>query len=287
MFFPTRKITNDPAKVRCITITTDFGSRDWYVGVMKGVIAWTASSTKTIDLTHEIPQGAIRNAAFQLWNSFSYFPEGTVHLAVVDPGVGSSRRVIAIKSRRYYWVGPDNGILSWAADQDGEVDAYEITNPKWTLPRKSATFHGRDIFAPVAAGLSAGWAIDEIGPRIDDYIRLDWPTAKIEENEIAGEILYLDIFGNAISNVSEKKWKAFLGSTPEHSINPNVSLSFEGKTIQGIQTGDCYSSVNEGSNIALIGSGGFLEFSTRNGSFAAKCDLREGMKFKLQQQSGQ
>ncbi len=281
MFFPTRKITNDPAKVRCITITTDFGIKDWYVGVMKGVIAWTASQTRTIDITHEVPQGSIRAGAFQLWNSFPYFPEGTVHLAVVDPGVGSSRRAIAIKTRRYYWVGPDNGLLSWAADQDGEVDAYEITNPKWTLPKKSSTFHGRDIFAPVAAGLSAGWSIDEIGPRIDDYQKLDWPNAQIEEILIQGSVLYIDVFGNIITNINTKDWSNFLESNSELSIVSLLKITHENGQEIEINTGSHYSNVEVGTPIALIGSGGFLEFSTRNGSFAEDYDFQEGTTFTL------
>ena len=282
MFFQTKKATTKSEPIKWITLTTDFGLSDWYVGVMKGVIAWAAPKTRTIDLTHNIPQGAIQNAAFQLWNSFSYFPEGTVHLAVVDPGVGSSRIPLVLKSRRYFWVGPDNGLLSWAAEQDGNVEAYQIADPKWTLPKKSSTFHGRDIFAPAAAGLSAEWPIEEVGPRIENYIRLDWPKPEVNGNEIQGSVLYADRFGNITTNIESETAHEWIGEGPE------ARTPFELKLASGIASsipfGSHYANVQHGEPIALIGSGGFLEIAIRGGSFFSEHGVQENSKFTISRQ---
>lgn len=282
MFFQTKKTTTKSEPIKWITLTTDFGLSDWYVGVMKGVIAWAAPKTRTIDLTHDIPPGAIQNAAFQLWNSFSYFPEGTVHLAVVDPGVGSERLPLVLKSRRYFWVGPDNGVLSWAAEQDGNVQAYQIADPKWTLPKKSSTFHGRDIFAPAAAGLSAEWPIEEVGPRIENFIRLEWPKPEVNRNEIQGSALYVDRFGNVTTNIDSETAHEWISNGPAARATLDLKIS-SGTTLQ-IPFGSHYANVQPGEPIALIGSGGFLEFAIRDGLFSSTHGVQENSKFIISQQ---
>ena len=205
-----------------------------------------------------------------------------MHLAVVDPGVGSERLPLVLKSRRYFWVGPDNGVLSWAAEQDGNVEAYQISDPKWTLPKKSSTFHGRDIFAPAAAGLSAGWPIEEVGPRIENYIRLDWPKTDVSGNEIQGSALYVDRFGNVITNIDSKTAIEWI------SEGPTAKAPFDLKLASGITLsipfGPHYASVQPGEPIALIGSGGFLEFAIRDRSFSSAHGVQESAKFIISQQ---
>ena len=187
-----------------ITLTTDFGTSDWFVGTMKGVIAGIAPKATIIDLTHDLPPGDIRGGAFALAASYRFFPKGTVHVAVVDPGVGSRRKAIAVQTAKGFFVGPDNGVLSWALVKEKAKAVHALENEAYFLKPVSQTFHGRDVFAPVAAHLSRGVPIKKLGPALKDFVRLDWPEPRRQRGGIEGEVVYIDRFGNAITNLEER-----------------------------------------------------------------------------------
>lgn len=182
-----------------ITLTTDFGLNDPYVGIMKGVILNIAPDVQLVDLTHQIQPQNILQAALVVKAAYAYFPENTVHLAVVDPGVGGVRRPIGVRSKKYSFVGPDNGIFTSVLD--GQAVCYELTTEKYFLKDVSTTFHGRDIFSPVAAWLSRGKSLRSFGRKITDPVTLDWPLPRFDGQTIAGEIVYIDHFGNLTTNI--------------------------------------------------------------------------------------
>src|ERR1041384_1514346 len=185
-----------------ITLTTDFGMADWFVGSMKGVILGIEPRATIVDIAHEVPPGDIRAGGFALAASYRCFPRQTVHLAVVDPGVGSSRQAIAVRTADYWFVGPDNGVLSFALMQEKMLlEIRRLDNDVYSRKPVSSTFHGRDIFAPVAARVALGVEADALGQKLEDYVRLPWPPTKFELNVVTGEVVYIDRFGNAITNI--------------------------------------------------------------------------------------
>ncbi|CAJ38180.1 SAM hydrolase/SAM-dependent halogenase family protein [Methanocella arvoryzae] len=197
-----------------VTITTDFG--DIYPGVMKGVIACISAHVRTIDITNAIPAGDIRQGAFILQYASLSFPRGTVHLAVVDPGVGSSRRALVILGEEYCFVGPDNGLLLPAARAQGQFRAYEITDLEFYRKAVSPVFHGRDVFAPAAAMIAAGESVPGLR-EIFDPVDLDFGTSALTEDGIRGQVIYVDPFGNVITNIGGDVIGGllFLGDTVE------------------------------------------------------------------------
>ncbi|MBK1987839.1 SAM-dependent chlorinase/fluorinase [Sphaerospermopsis aphanizomenoides BCCUSP55] len=240
---------------KILTLLSDFGDHDVYVGVMKGVIAQINPNLLLIDLTHQIPPQNIPAARFCLMNSYAYFPMGTVHLAVVDPGVGSQRRAIALKLAQGYLVGPDNGIFSGIISQNPVIAAVELTNTNyWRTPQPSSTFHGRDIFAPVAAHLASGVNLQELGREInpETLVKLNIGECYLTNTGVAGCIQYIDHFGNLVSNipgsyVQGKTW----------------GVEVQGLTIPGCAT---YSDVKAGEALALIGSHGWVEIAVNGGN---------------------
>ena len=188
---------------RTIAILTDFGSTDNYVGVMKGVIRSISPFADIIDLTHSVPPGDIRSAAFSLESAYKYFPKNTIFLCVVDPGVGSERRAVAVEADGRYFVAPDNGLLTGILANSNSIKAVNLTNANFHLPQKSSTFHGRDLFAPVAAHLSMKTELEELGELIDakTLIQLENYTATIDENKITGNIIHTDNYGNLITDI--------------------------------------------------------------------------------------
>jgi S-adenosylmethionine hydrolase len=253
--------------VRCITFTTDFGTQDWFVGTMKGVVQSLAPRTNSVDLTHEIPPGDIRAGAFALAVSYAFFPRDTIHVAIVDPGVGTSRGAIAVRTDHYVFLGPDNGVLSWALSRERVRAVHTLENRRYFLPEVSSTFHGRDVFAPVAARLSTGFPLKELGPARADFIRLDWPEPTLSRRGIQGEVLYIDRFGNAITNIAARH----LTSLPR---NPTIFL--RKKRLCAVAA--TYQSVPFGSPVAMVGSSGFLEIAIHGGSAAQRLRLRRGMR---------
>ena len=249
-----------------LTLLTDFGSHDVYVGVMKGVIASINPGVTIVDLTHEIPPQNVAAARFCLMNAYPYFPEGTVHVAVVDPGVGSARRAIALQLPHAILVGPDNGLFSGVLSPENPIlAAVELSNSDyWRTPDPSTTFHGRDIFAPVGAYLTQGVPLEELGPRIDPQtlVTLDLPQCQWQNQEIAGCIQYIDRFGNLITNIPGT---SVMGK-PE-------SVEVGDRMIPG---GNTYSDAPRGGAVALVGSHGWVEIAINGGNGAETLHLAVG-----------
>jgi S-adenosylmethionine hydrolase len=248
---------------RIITLMTDFGNKDHYVGSMKGVIYSINPDAITTDVTHEIPAHDIFSAAFILKNFIPYFPKQTIHVVVVDPGVGSSRKPIILEADERFFVGPDNGVFTYVILGSESSRAYEISNPKYLLPRVSFTFHGRDIFAPVAAHLSLGVSIENFGKRLLNPFALEIKEPEVGDREIAGEVIFEDSFGNLITNI------------PGSMVESDSRLYVCDIVINGISKS--YSEASEGELLAIIGSSGFLELSVDRGraSDLIKCRSRK------------
>lgn len=228
-----------------VTFLTDFGLDDNFVGVMKGVILGINPDVRIVDITHNVKPQDITGAAFLLKSSYKFFPKGTIHLVVVDPGVGSRRKAIIVKTKDYIFVGPDNGVLSLALKECRIEKIINITNKKYFLKPVSNTFHGRDVFAPVSGLLSKGDAIGRFGERIKEYKRLEIPKPTLSE----GEIIYIDHFGNLVTNIGKAIIK---------------KIQFKGVSINKINTG--YMETKKGHPLAIFGSSGNLEISVNQGS---------------------
>ncbi len=245
-----------------ITLTTDFGIKDPFAGIMKGVIAGINPDADVIDLTHAVAPRNIREGAFILFIGTPYFPRGTVHTAVVDPGVGGKRRAIAVETEDCLLVGPDNGVLSWAFGGRQRAIITEIINPEYIRHEVSATFHGRDIFAPAAAYLGAGVSIQDLGRAVDDPVMLPFPRADVRGREIRGEVLYIDGFGNLMTNI--------------RPVDPRSvrEVVIGGRTIRGLS--GSYGEGREGQVIALVGSTDFLEIAVNLRSAAGELGASVG-----------
>ncbi|MCS6814248.1 MAG: S-adenosyl-l-methionine hydroxide adenosyltransferase family protein, partial [Cyanobacteria bacterium] len=246
-----------------ITLLTDFGDRDAYVGIMKGVIASINPAITTIDLSHQIPPQDIASARFNLMNAVPYFPAGTVHLAVVDPGVGHTRRAIALRIAPGFLVGPDNGIFSGVLRRYPALLGVELTNHRsWSTSRPSATFHGRDIFAPAAAYLATGVELERLGTLIDTttLVELAIPAPIQTTAGIRGAIQYCDRFGNLVTNIPGK----WVGSR-------NWFVNLGSLRIPGRRT---YGSVEKGKPVALIGSHGWIEIAINCGHAQSQLQLK-------------
>jgi len=257
--------------VKLITLTTDFGTRDWFVGTMKGVIAGIAPETKVIDLTHDIPAGDILGGAFSLLCSYGFCPPGSIHLVVIDPGVGSRRKPIAVKTTRDVFVGPDNGVLSLALRKERVSQIRRLANPAYFLKRVSNTFHGRDIFSPVAAHLSRGAGFESLGPLAKDFLKLDWRQPKRAEGRVEGKVVYIDRFGNGITNIP----------------NPRTTKSRQWCKVQAngswtVPFEQFYQAVPTSAAVALPGSSGWLEVAVNGGSAEQLLGLRRGCRVSLE-----
>ena len=243
-----------------ITLLTDFGARDAYVGIMKGVALGICPHARLVDLTHEVPAQAVRLGALVLRSSVEYFPDGTVHLAVVDPGVGTGRAAVVATTTRGFLVGPDNGLLAPAASLLGLCSVHRLTNEAFFRRPVSATFHGRDVFAPVAAHLAAGTPPDAFGDAVSGLAPLDCPEPVLAAGAAHGEVIYVDRFGNLVTNIPAAALDAFRGSTVFVKIGA-MSLSPVRHT---------YADVGPGAPLALIGSWNMLEIAVRDGSAAER-----------------
>ena len=187
-----------------ITLTTDFGTRDGYVAAMKGIMLTISPSANLIDVSHQITPQDVMEAAFVLRSVVDHYPQGTVHLAVVDPGVGTDRRAIALEHRGSYFVGPDNGLFSLVLEEDAPERVVVLDRPGfWRDPSTSSTFHGRDIFAPVAAHLASGRNLEDVGSPTDRLTPLHWALPTIDEHGVQGWVVHIDRFGNCITNISK------------------------------------------------------------------------------------
>ena len=253
-----------------LTLLSDFGDRDVYVGVMKGVIAQINPRLTVVDLTHQIPPQNLAAARFCLMSAYLYFPVGTVHIAVVDPGVGSKRRAIAVEFAQGFLVGPDNGIFSGVLSQSPAMSttgyayaAVELTNRDyWRTPQPSRTFHGRDIFAAVGANLASGVSLKQLGQEINpaSLVKMDIGECKQTKTGVVGCIQYIDHFGNLVSNIP--------GS---YLQGKTWCVQASGLTIPGCET---YSNVKIGETIALVGSHGWVEIAVNSGNANSQLQIK-------------
>lgn len=256
--------------MRIVTLLSDFGNRDQYVAEMKGTILSLCPSAVIVDTTHEVEKFNIRMGALALAAAARYFPEGTIHVAVVDPGVGGARRDLLIESNHFIFLGPDNGILIPAASQDGMKAAYSVKNPEFMRNPVSSTFHGRDVFAYVAGRIAAGAELHRVGPRISDPVAAAFPQAVASAGKIVCEVLATDSFGNIVTTARE-------GDLEVAGIETGASIKMRclGRVF-GLEVRRTYSDSAEGSGLLLVGSHGFLEIALNKANAAKRFRVRSG-----------
>lgn len=242
-----------------ITLLTDFGLRDHFVGVMKGVILGICPQAVIVDITHALAPQEIAEAAFILGCAYPHFPPGTVHVAVVDPGVGGERRALAARCGEHLFVAPDNGILSCAFAEQLHWKAVAITDPQSRLPEVSSTFHGRDIFAPAAARLAAGVELETLGPAIDDPVLLEMSSPRETPAGFEVHILHVDHFGNLISDLKRQRLAEWLGAAGFEGVMIEAGRA----SLQGVAA--CYEAAPRGRAVAVIGSAGRVEIAVNGG----------------------
>lgn len=253
-----------------VTLLSDFGLKDPYVAEMKAVVLSICPEATLVDISHEIKKFDVRMGAFVLASAAPHFPSGSVHVAVVDPGVGTSRRPITIETKRSFYVGPDNGLLVLSARKEGIRRAYHITNRRYMLPKISRTFHGRDVFSCAAAYLAKGVLPSEFGPEIHDYAVPEFAKPQLEGAKLLGEILYIDGFGNVITNISA-------GDLEKLDVSEGrfLQVKIGDKTLK-LRFCSAYGEVPVGSPLAVIGGSDFLELSVNQGSAAKKFNVKAG-----------
>jgi S-adenosylmethionine hydrolase len=242
-----------------VTLTTDFGQRDGYVGAMQGVILDICPSATISTISHDIPPQDIQAAAFVLYQAFNYYPRQAIHCVVVDPGVGSERRAVAMRTSHGIFVGPDNGVFSVIQDATEVLEAVTLTNPRYQLARVSATFHGRDIFSPACAHLATGVSLAELGPPVVELTRFDF-GARLHPDE--ARIIHIDHFGNLILDLTA------------HDIAGVRQVAFKIGHMMIRSLGRTFSDVDEGELLAYVGSSrDHVEIGLRNGNAAKALGL--------------
>jgi len=254
-----------------ITLLTDFGERDGFVGVMRGVILGICPDVRFVDLTHDVTPQDVLSGALVLANAVGYFPKRTIHLAVVDPGVGSERRPILIETEDFVLVGPDNGLLSLAAARSPVRTVVHLDRSQYFLLEPSRTFHGRDVFAPVAAHCAAGIGAGVLGSTTEGFERLTIPAPRRVESAVEAQVIHVDRFGNLVTNVEPGDLADFRG--------PDVSISIGAVTI--FEISPHYAAVREAKPLALWNSWGRLEIAVRNGSAARQLRARTGDRVQI------
>lgn len=279
-------MSNSPA---IITLLTDFGEDDSYVGAMKGVMLSILPDVRLVDISHCIAPQNIRQAALMLSNVYQYYPAYTVHLIVIDPGVGGDRRAIALETPQGRFVAPDNGVLSYVWQQEAEARAVILENQAYWRPSPSHTFHGRDIFSPVAAHLARGVPLGEFGEAVGEIALLPMPDLLISSGSIQGEVIHIDHFGNVLTNITELRWidESRIALHPiglvKGSVKPDEPILIDSKnarincgwhTLNGLH--HTYSDVPKGRFIALVGSSGELEIAMNQGSASENLAIKIG-----------
>lgn len=260
------------SSVPVLTLTTDFGHRDSYVACMKGVICGIAPSVHVIDLCHEVRPQDIRHGAYTLWSSVEMFPRGSVHVVVVDPGVGSRRRSLAVQAGGYTFVAPDNGVLWPALMRFPDFSAVALSNSQFFRDEISNTFHGRDIFSPVGAHLANGASFSALGPIVSTIAELELFDSVVGDRSIEGKLLLADHFGNFATNVTED-------CLPERDLFPQCVVRTGEHEWLGINR--TFGDVSEGANVAYINSFGVLELAVRNGSAEQELSLKRDTPVKV------
>jgi hypothetical protein len=248
-----------------IALLTDFGTKDYFIGAMKGVILSVNSEVKIIDMTHEIEPQNIQSAGFTLASCYRDFPSRTIFVAVVDPGVGSNRRAILVQTDKYFFVAPDNGLLTFIFENESDLRVFELTNPKFFLEKVSRTFHGRDVFAPVAAWLSKGIAPNKFGSEVIDFIRVESAKPKvISASELEAAIIHVDRFGNLITNLKRS-------DLPEKFII-EINQTFIEKHL------NFYAEAKQDEIFTIWGSAGYLEIAAFQNSASEILQVKAGEK---------
>ncbi len=249
-----------------IALLTDFSDKDWFVGVMKAVILRINPNANIIDITHEIPPQDVCQAGFVLWNAYKYFPDKTIFVCVVDPGVGSERKIIAVETKKYIFIAPDNGLLGFVLSEVDVLRAVYVENKNYFLETVSSTFHGRDIFAPVSAYISRGVDLSELGMEVtlETPKKMFIKVSSIGDYE--GEVVYIDRFGNLITNLM-----------PSKEFDGEIRL----KDLNIEKISKTYSDVKVGQAVALIDSGGLIEIGIREGDASKILGVKRGEKVVL------
>jgi len=260
-------------KSSMITLLTDFGLSDAYVGIMKGVIWQISPQVKIVDITHNIPPQDIYTASLTLKKALPFFPKGTVHTAVIDPGVGTLRRPIAMVVNGHYFVGPDNGLFSHiivdAKKKKHGIKIYHLNNQRYWLKNISNVFHGRDIFAPSAAHIAQGIPLDDMGIMINDPVELKLPRLTISSNTITGEIIQIDHFGNIETNIEKSILKGVV----------NLKIKIKGLTIERII--NTFAEGEDGEIVAIFDSSDYLSINKVNGNAAKDMKVSMGTKIEI------
>ncbi|HET92354.1 MAG TPA: hypothetical protein ENN99_16690 [Chloroflexi bacterium] len=268
-----------------LTLTTDFGTSDGYVGTMKGVILTILPVAQVVDISHHIAPQDVRQAAYVLYTAYPFFPSHAVHLVVVDPGVGSARRPIAVQTPRGSFVGPDNGVFSYVMACEPVEALVELTAPHYRMARVSSTFHGRDVFAPAAAHVAAGISVADLGPPVTDPVGLPLPRLEIGTGGIVGEVLHVDRFGNVVSSIGRLEWSGTgddLVLTPAwQKLGPRTRFRAAAtRVVVGRQSIDgvcrAYAEAERDRVLAVVGSTGHLEIAVREGNAARQLELSPG-----------
>jgi S-adenosyl-L-methionine hydrolase (adenosine-forming) len=255
---------------RIITLLTDFGTEDYFVGAMKGVILTRIREALIVDITHGIPPQDVRAGAFTLSAAYDSFPSGSIHLAVVDPGVGSNRRPILVEAADHLFVGPDNGLFSMILDRVPVATVRHVTNTDYFLPNPSSTFHGRDIFAPVAAALAQGVEPGELGPVIQDPVRFGFVEGEsLIDGTMVGRVIHVDHFGNCVTNFAWEQLQPLLTAQ-------RFCLRVKDREIHQLLRTYSEASAQTGEPFVTIGSAGFLEISVRCSSAARELKIAAG-----------
>src|SRR5919199_6047879 len=259
-----------------VTLLTDFGARDYFVGAMKGALLAVNPRAAVVDLTHEIPAHDIAAGAFTLLAAHDTFPKGTIHVAVVDPGVGSARRPLVVATHDYFFVGPDNGLFSYVCERATDVRAFHVTNEKYFRAAVSATFHGRDVFAPVAGALSQGVLPAELGPEITDVVRLPaLAPQRAADGALTASVIIIDRFGNCVTNLTR-------ADLPEELIARGVSLQVGAHVVRTFRRFYGEGDFVPRAIFAIWGSAGFLEISAAQDSAARLLGIERGQTVKVQ-----
>ena len=242
-----------------ITLLTDFGTADTFVGSMKGAILGINPEARIVDLTHEVPVHNIRSGAYLLQTATRYFPPGTIHVAVVDPGVGSARRPLLVSTSTQHFLAPDNGLLSYVLAEEPDAEIRELTSQKYFLAALGPTFHGRDLFAPVAAWLAQGEPLDAFGPRIKDAVRFEIRRPVMDKGRLVGEVQHIDRFGNLITNIGY----AELRDLTDMDNWLGLQVKVRAARVKGLQR--CYADAKPKKLAALVNSDGWLELFCNQG----------------------
>ena len=269
-------VSNQPMVfMRLITLLTDFGIRDPYVAQMKGVILDTAPGAEIVDISHQVDRHDIATGSFLLETSVAFFPTGSIHVGVVDPGVGGGRLPIVIECERGVLVGPDNGLLARASERLGFRSAYKIENTQFLGAKLSSTFHGRDVFARTAGRIAAGDMPDDVGQRISRIVKLSFQETVIAGGRVVCSILYIDVFGNvivAVENEEMARLKPSRGGVVKVKIG---TKEHDGRFVTS------YSDTERGEMVVLRGSQGFVEIAVREGSAARSLSVKPADRIEL------